>query len=80
MSEFWRLVEHEFGSAHGRLLVDRHVLPRLGDRTGAEVLADRGDPREVWQELCRDMDVPPDRWLGEDLPLVERPQDLRSPE
>ncbi len=71
MSEFWRLVEEEFGSGYGRVLVDSHVLGAIGYRTAAQGLADRVPPRQVWQALCVEMDVPKERWLGKDRPIRE---------
>ncbi len=66
MSEFRRLVDQEFGQARGDALVRDHVVAGLGHRTGREAL-DAGDPpRTVWLALCRDLDVPQERWLGTD--------------
>ncbi|MBT0773880.1 DUF3046 domain-containing protein [Kineosporia sp. J2-2] len=65
-SEFWELVDDEFGRAHGRTLVRDHVLLELGNRT-AEQAMDAGEPyRDVWFALCRSMDVPRERQWGKD--------------
>ena len=70
-SEFRRLVDEEFGPGHGAVLVSGHVLIELGGRTAQEAL-DAGVPaREAWLALCRDMDVPRERWLGRDIPISE---------
>lgn len=69
LSEFWRLVDEEFGPGYGRLLVDTHVLTELGNRTCAAALEAGVPPREVWVALCRHMDIPQERWLGRDLPI-----------
>lgn len=69
MSEFWRLVEEEFGSGYGRVLIDSHVLAEAGYRTGGEALAAGVAPREVWRALCVEMEVPKERWLGKDRPI-----------
>lgn len=72
-SEFWGLVEGEFGAAHGRLLVREQVLLELGGRTADEALA-AGEPvRDVWLALARAMDVPPARWWGRDEHPTRRP-------
>ena len=64
MSEFWTLVDGEFGAAAGRALVRDHVLGALGHRTAQQAL-DAGEPhRTVWLALCEDLQVPPERWLG----------------
>ncbi|WP_018156363.1 DUF3046 domain-containing protein [Demetria terragena] len=73
-SELWRLVDEEFGRAYGRHLAATHVLHALGDRTVEQALATGAQPRRVWQALCDDMDVPPERWLGRDLPLRDHPE------
>ncbi len=65
-SEFWELVDEEFGRAHGRTLVRDHVLLELGNRT-AEQAMKAGEPlREVWFALCDAMDVPAERRWGKD--------------
>lgn len=66
LAEFSRLVESEFGAAHGKWLLSTHVLSGLG--VTADEAIDRGDDvREIWWALCRDNDIPKDRWLGPDL-------------
>ncbi len=71
MSEFWQLVDDEFGAGHGRLLVRSHTLGALDHLTAQEGI-DAGRPlRTVWLALCREMDVPESRWLGADRPIRE---------
>ncbi|WP_223158497.1 DUF3046 domain-containing protein [Yimella sp. cx-51] len=72
MSEFWQLVDDEFGSGYGRVLVDGHTLHGLGSRTAAAALDEGESPRAVWLALCREMDIPQERWLGIDRPIRER--------
>lgn len=67
-SEFWDLVDGEFGLAHGRTLVRDHVLFRLGNRTAEQALADGTDARDVWGALCDALDVPPERRFGREEP------------
>lgn len=65
-SEFWELVDGEFGRTQGRSLVHEHVLFRLGNRTAEQALA-AGEPiREVWLALCEALDVPVARRWGMD--------------
>lgn len=66
MSDFWGLVDGEFGSARGRSLVRDHVLRTLDHRTAEQALAAGEDPRAVWTALCDDLDVPPERRWGRD--------------
>ncbi|MEJ5919668.1 MULTISPECIES: DUF3046 domain-containing protein [unclassified Corynebacterium] len=65
LAEFHRLVEAEFGDPQGAWLLDSHVLSELG-ATPAELLESGTEPREIWWALCRDHDIPEDRWLGPD--------------
>lgn len=69
VSEFWRLMDGEFGSASGRHLAATMSLTALGSRTADDALAAGEDPRDVWLAVCRMKDVPESRWLGEDVPL-----------
>ena len=66
MSEFWDLVDGEFGRTYSRTLVRDHVLARLENRTAEQALAAGVPPREVWLALCQDLDVPEQRWWGQE--------------
>ena len=66
LSEFWTLVDDEFGRAQGRTLVRDHVVGALGHRTAEQALEAGEEPREVWLALVADLDVPPERWWGRD--------------
>jgi len=66
VSDFWRLVDDEFGPGYGRTLIDDQVLIGLRHRTGAQALAAGDDPRDVWVALCDEMDVPAERRWGRD--------------
>jgi Protein of unknown function (DUF3046) len=63
-SDFWRLVDEEFGAGYGRTLVRDQVLSGAGHRTGDQALAAGMEPRAVWRALCEEMDVPEARRLG----------------
>lgn len=66
IAKFFDLVHYEFGESNGDWLVRTHVIGGLG--ATAKELMERGvDLREIWWGLCRDFDVPQERWLGEDL-------------
>ena len=67
MSDFWRLMDDEFGAAYARSLARDHVLGALGNRTPLEALDSGITPRETWLALCVDMDVPVERRLGREL-------------
>jgi hypothetical protein len=67
MSEFWTLVDDEFGVAQGRALVRDHVVGRLGHRTAEQALAAGEDPRDVWFALAADLQVPAERRWGREV-------------
>jgi len=64
MSEFWDLVDAEFGRSYSRTLVRDHVLADLGNRTAEQAIAAGVPPRDVWTALCEDLDVPAERRFG----------------
>lgn len=68
MSEFWVLVDEEFGVAQGHALVRDHVVGALGHRTPEQALDAGEDPGTVWFALCDDLQVPPERRWGRDEP------------
>ncbi|HWH27014.1 MAG TPA: DUF3046 domain-containing protein [Pseudolysinimonas sp.] len=71
VSEFHRAVADEFGD-FGRVLVRDTVIVALGNRTPDEALSAGLATRDVWIELCRVQDVPPDRWHGAGRPAPPR--------
>jgi len=74
VSDFWRLVDDEFGPGYGRTLFRDQVLTGLGHRTGEQALAAGDDPRDIWVALCDEMDVPAERRWGRDVAVpAKRP-------
>jgi hypothetical protein len=67
ISDFWRLMDDEFGAGYARSLARDHVLAALGNLTPMEALESGTAPREAWLALCADMDVPKERWLGKEM-------------
>lgn len=67
LSDFWRLMDDEFGAAYARSLARDHVLAALGNRTPLQALESGIMPREAWLALCVDMDVPVEHRLGKEL-------------
>ncbi|MEZ2391060.1 DUF3046 domain-containing protein [bacterium RCC_150] len=67
ISDFWRLMDDEFGAGYSRVLSSSLVLAGVGGRTADDALAAGYDPREVWIALCDVQDVPPERRLGRDI-------------
>jgi hypothetical protein len=65
-SEFWQLMEDEFGAGYAHTLAGDQVIGALGGRTARQAL-DAGDPpRDVWFAVCDAMHVPPQRRWGVD--------------
>ncbi|MFW0185305.1 DUF3046 domain-containing protein [Rothia sp. CCM 9418] len=68
LSEFWRLMDDEFGAHYSRVLAKDVVLGACGDITVVEAL-ERGVPvRQVWEAICDMQEVPESRRLGRDIP------------
>jgi hypothetical protein len=63
-SEFWQLMDDEFGSGYARTLARGQVIAGLAGRTADEALAAHVAPREVWLAVCDVMDVPAERRWG----------------
>jgi hypothetical protein len=70
-SDFWRLMEDEFGEGYARVLASSLVLTAVGGRTAVEALKAGQNPRTVWLAVCEMQDVPPERRLGKDRPLKD---------
>ncbi|MFB0835122.1 DUF3046 domain-containing protein [Arthrobacter halodurans] len=68
LSEFWRLMDDEFGAGYSRVLAGDLVLADLGGRTPLEALGAGENPKAVWSAVCLKQDVPPERRLGRDIP------------
>lgn len=67
LSDFWRLMDDEFGSGYSRVLASELVLGDLGGRSARDALEAGVDPRKVWLAVCDKQDVPPSRRLGRDI-------------
>ncbi len=60
LSEFWALMEQEFGVGYATIVAQTHTLGALGGRTSAQALQQGEPPRTVWRAVCADLDVPPE--------------------
>ncbi|MDQ0826490.1 hypothetical protein QFZ60_002663 [Arthrobacter sp. B2I5] len=67
ISEYWRLMDDEFGAGYSRVLSSTLVLGSVGGRTADQALASGVDPRKVWLAVCDVQDVPAERRLGRDI-------------
>lgn len=65
-TEFQRRVEGEFGPERASWLLHSHVVSGMG--ATADELAEQGIGLErIWEGICRDFEIPEERWFGEDL-------------
>ena len=62
LTQFQELIDEEFGPVRGGSMLVDHVLTDLGGRTAAEALEAGVEPRDIWRALCRDFEVPKNRW------------------
>ncbi|UOR02813.1 DUF3046 domain-containing protein [Leucobacter allii] len=67
LSEFRRACAAEFGAEYAGVLLRDHWLAALGG-TAEEALERGVAARAVWEALCTDLDVPPERRYGRGLP------------
>jgi hypothetical protein len=67
ISDFWRLMDDEFGAGYSRVLSSSLVLAGVGGRTADQALSAGVPPKQVWLALCEVQDVPPERRLGRDV-------------
>lgn len=64
-SQFWLLMEDEFGSANAGVIATSLELPGLNS-TAQQALASGIEPRAVWSAVCNLHDIPAERRLGKD--------------
>lgn len=66
VSEFWTLMDDEFGPGYARSLGRDLALSAMGSRSAQEALEAGTDPKRVWLAVCEAKDVPANRRLGKD--------------
>lgn len=67
LSRFWQLMEDEFGPGYASVLAGSLVISAW-QRTAEEALQAGVSPREVWEAVCDQQEVPASRRLGRDVP------------
>ncbi|MGG5172179.1 DUF3046 domain-containing protein [Pseudarthrobacter sp. J1738] len=72
MSEFWRLMDDEFGAGYSRVVASTITLAAFPGKTAMEALAAGERPKSVWLAVCDVQDVPAYRRLGRDI----KPKDI----
>ena len=58
-TEFWTRMDEVLGSAYARTWAESQVIGALGGRTVREALDAGHDPKTVWREVWRVLDLPP---------------------
>lgn len=72
-SQFWTLMEDEFGSANAGIIASSLELPGL--QATAQTALSRGiSPARIWAAVCDLHDIPEHRRLGKDM----EPRDTRA--
>ena len=66
LSEFWALMEHEFGAGYAPVLARDLVLGSLDHRTAVEALDAGVNPKTVWFAICEEQEIPQERRWGPD--------------
>lgn len=52
-TDFWRRMEHVFGSAYARSVAADQVLPQLDGRTVEQAFAGGEETAVVWRAVCQ---------------------------
>lgn len=58
LTNFWELMNAQFGETYAQSVAKDQVLAALGDRTVNQALADGEDAKVVWRAVCDTFDVP----------------------
>lgn len=67
ISHFWQLMEDEFGATYAHVLAGQLVITKF-QLTASEALTSGVGPRQVWEAVCDQQDVPEERRWGIDRP------------
>jgi hypothetical protein len=58
LTEFWKRMAAQFGSAYAPSVAADHVLAELGGRTINQALADGEEAKTVWRAVCAAFNLP----------------------
>ncbi len=59
-TEFWQVLDHVFPAGRGRALAVDLSLPGLENLTPSQALQRGYKPLQIWQEIVKEMDLPPE--------------------
>lgn len=66
LSEFWALMEQEFGPGYAGVVARTQSLGSIQGRTVHDAMEEGMSVRAIWEAVVRDMDVPPQHhWLAD---------------
>ncbi|WP_047263519.1 DUF3046 domain-containing protein [Corynebacterium mustelae] len=65
LTQFQKLITDEFGDQYGAWITHSHVVAGTG-KTPNALIEEGIDPAAVWEKMCEDFQIPPERWLGKD--------------
>lgn len=65
-------MKDEFEAGYAASLARDHTVLTLGGRTVDEALEAGIPAREVWDAICEEMDVPPERRFGKEPERLKR--------
>ena len=57
-TEFWTRMDDALGTAYARVWAETHVIGALGGRTVLEALDAGMEPKVVWREVWRVLELP----------------------
>jgi hypothetical protein len=58
-TEFWARMDEALGQAYARVWAGTQVIGALGGRTVLQALDAGMEPKQVWREVWRVLDLPP---------------------
>lgn len=68
LSEFWALMEQEFGQGYAAIVASHQHLGSLDGRTADQAIEDGERVRVVWEAVCRDMEIAAEHHHLPDVP------------
>ena len=61
-TEFWARMDRALGAGYARVWAETHVIGTLGGRTVLEAFDAGMEPKQVWREVWRVLELPPSEW------------------
>jgi Protein of unknown function (DUF3046) len=61
-TEFWTRMDQALGPGYAHVWADTQVIGALGGRTVLEALRAGMEPKQVWREVWRVLELPKSEW------------------